>query len=194
MSRVCIQEKGIRHASDVRVHWCISCSIPLNWNNNAVEDVRKNCLDCMLQVSANTPRRQASDAGLTPRSARASATEDSAGAIPATTPRSTCGSQSARGFGLSSSNSVTGFSLHGSRKPSLVSSVQYMPTFDSYAAGCTDGHIWFVNASRPSNRNCISNGKSWITDISCLGLQPLAVAAMNRTITFYDSTVRSTFV
>lgn len=76
------------------------------------------------------------------------------------------------------------------RKPSNVHILLYIPLMEYYVGGCSDGYLYLLRAKDLSVSMCLKNGNSWITSIASLDMQPLAVAAMDRTLTFYDSSVR----
>ena len=68
----------------------------------------------------------------------------------------------------------------------MIEDIKWIPQIKGYLSAGRDGALKVWNETNQFQRT-IRNGSGWITDMSFMSPQPLAVASMERTITFYDA-------
>jgi len=76
--------------------------------------------------------------------------------------------------------------LKSQQHTDMISRLLWMPAVKGYVSAARDGHLKLWNDAL-SYQKTIRNGPGWISDMAAMPGQPLAVASIDRTITFYDT-------
>ena len=76
--------------------------------------------------------------------------------------------------------------LKSQQHTDMISRMLWMPAVKGYVSAARDGHLKLWNDALTYQKT-IRNGPGWISDMATLPGQPLAVASIDRTITFYDT-------
>ena len=76
--------------------------------------------------------------------------------------------------------------LKSQQHTDMISRLLWMPAVKGYVSAARDGHLKLWNDALTYQKT-IRNGPGWISDMAAMPGQPLAVASIDRTITFYDT-------
>mmetsp|Transcript_21466 Transcript_21466/g.40888 ORF Transcript_21466/g.40888 Transcript_21466/m.40888 type:complete len:1024 (+) Transcript_21466:252-3323(+) len=81
----------------------------------------------------------------------------------------------------------THHALQNAHHQDMIEKVLLVPTVNTYVSAGRDGLLWLWNPGTLQALRSIRNGAGWITDMSYMATQPVAVTSVDRTISFYDS-------